>query len=176
MCYIESKTKEAHILEALRETLLESFHVSAEDGSAEFLARLLINMYYDVCVRGEFSGLEQLLQHARERRKAEVQCLREDDGEDSDGDAAMLSDIDDAEGDGEGDGEEDEEDGEWDLGGDGEEEEGEDGAAGNGEEEEEGGDLAAGMAGLAVSRGKNASTAPDEDGWSTVVPGNPRRR
>jgi hypothetical protein len=149
------------------ETLLDTFHVSAEDGSSDQMGRLLYQLYIDCVVTKDYAGLEQLLQYARTRAKAEVQCFREG-AEDGDDDALMMSDIE----------EDEDDDAGWDYGDDDDDDDGIGGKiAEEGADEDDGVEAArAGLEGVTVTRGRSTATAPDEDGWSTVVETKPRRR
>lgn len=69
--FTEKKFSVFHLEDHLRELMSEDFCINVEDGSIEWTSKLLIRLHED-CERGDFAGLEKLLQRRElKRSKAE---------------------------------------------------------------------------------------------------------
>ncbi len=147
--------------------MLQDLCTDADDGSAEQIGRMLVQLYFDCVVKKNFDGLEMLIDYAKNRPEVDFQYASDDDEGSENGD-----DDDFFEEDEDGDDEDDDEDDEG-------EEDGEDGEAAEGDESKQQAATAGGPAG-GPAGGDDASTTaaskpqtrgpnePDDDGWFTV--------
>jgi hypothetical protein len=142
----------------LAEVLAEEFHIDAQDGSPEHIARLLCTLYHDIYKKADFTGLHRMLRTASDTQKKLLEARRIGQSESDRHNEAMEKEA-------EEENDIDEEDGE--------------------DDEEDTTDVTSGVAGLSVGSSSSSSAAaaaiPEEveqksaeqlqdeaDGWETV--------
>ena len=75
------KVREDEVLDLLHDRLMGDLSTDADDGSPEQLSRMFVHLYKDCVEKGEFAGLNQIIEFARNKPGADFAYAADEDDE-----------------------------------------------------------------------------------------------